>query len=196
MKWFGKKQEPSDEEPGRAEADQRAGEFIDPYHHRASIVEDGRVMLDASQVLENIAQAMERIDNDINTPVSIEEDVASLEELGSMTQLHMGSLLMSQVVNTAMRIMLARYPEDLVRTPIPADYDVRNAIPIELDDEEHDLAKKILDRRLSMTEDLDSTDIDEDLASVSWQDQLQVFIALFFMFGNRLGAIKYTTGIE
>jgi hypothetical protein len=186
-----------DEQPGQSEEGWRlASEFLDQYHHRASVVENGQVMFDGGQILENITQAMERIDLDINTEISIEEDVASVTELSSMTKLGMGSLLMCHVVNTAMQIMLARYPEDLVRTPIPTDYDLRKIIAIDVKDDEHDLAKKILARRLGMTKDLDSTDIDDDLAGVSWQDQLQVFVALFYMFGNRLGAIKYTTGIE
>jgi hypothetical protein len=62
------------------------------------------MMLDPSQVLENIGNAMERVDTDINMPISIEEDVAALGELMAMIQdLLMGPSLMVHVVNTAMR---------------------------------------------------------------------------------------------
>ena len=53
---------------------------------------------------------MERVDLDINTPISIEEDVVSVEELmGLIESMLMGPTLMVHIVNTGMRIMSARY---------------------------------------------------------------------------------------
>jgi hypothetical protein len=34
------------------------------------------------------------------------------------------------------------------------------------------------------------------MESLAWADQVQVFVALFYMFGSKVGAIKYRTGIE
>lgn len=38
------------------------------------------------------------------------------------------------VVNTAMRIMAARYPAEVVANPLPDVYDLRKIIPIPMDD--------------------------------------------------------------
>jgi hypothetical protein len=63
---------------------------------------------------------MERIDTDIDTPISIEEDVVTHDETGVLAQ-NMRPLLVVHVANAAMRIMSARYPEDLVRRLLPPD---------------------------------------------------------------------------
>ena len=148
------------------------------------------------KVLENIALAMERVDNDINTPVSIQEDVAPLDELLTVIQrLALGPSLVAHVVNTAMTIMSARYPAELVRRPLPPEYDLRKLVPLTLSDRLQELAKTIFNRRTAATGDLDEEDVSE-LDSLCAEDQLQVFVALFFMFGTKVGALKYTTGIE
>ena len=50
--------------------------MLNPYHQRASVSEDDRMLIEPGKVLANIALAMERVDTDISTPVSIEDDVA------------------------------------------------------------------------------------------------------------------------
>jgi hypothetical protein len=66
---------------------------------------------------------------------------------------------------------------------------------VPLSDRLQELAKEIFNRRTGGAGDLDEEDVPE-LDSLGWEDQLQVFIALFFMFGTKVGALKYTTGIE
>ncbi|MEO6083108.1 MAG: hypothetical protein ABIQ18_08375 [Umezawaea sp.] len=136
------------------------------------------------------------MDLDINTPISIEEDVVPLTELLTLIQtLALGPTLAVHVVNTAMRIMSVRYPEDLVRTPLPSQYDLRKIVPLTMSDREHAIAKALFNRRTASAVDFTEDDIAEDLAPLQANDQLQVFVALFFMYGNKIGAMKYTTGI-
>lgn len=60
-------------------------------------------------MLDNIALAMERVDNDIDTSVSNEEDVAAADEIQSMIESKLlGPALAVHVVNTVMQIMSAR----------------------------------------------------------------------------------------
>ncbi|MGW4116641.1 hypothetical protein ACWEFJ_37685 [Actinosynnema sp. NPDC004786] len=147
-------------------------------------------------MLDNIALAMERLDVDIETPISIEEDVVPLDELLVLIQsMAMGPTLAVHVVNTAMRIMSARYPKELVRSPLPPQYDLRKIVPVKMDDREHDTAKALFNRRTSASGDFTEDDVAQDLAPLPANDQLQVFVALFFMYGNKIGAMKYTTGI-
>jgi hypothetical protein len=153
------------------------------------------MLVEPGKVLANIALAMERVDTDINTSASIEEDVAHVDELMSMVQVGLGPALAVHVANTAMEIMSARYPADLVRRPLPAQFDLRKLLPITITDEPHEIAKAIFNRRTARTTELDETDVPET-GSLSTVDQLQVFMALFFMFGNKVGALKYATGIE
>jgi hypothetical protein len=119
MSWFGRRhRKPGDPEPGPEP--QAAGELLDQYHPRASISDGDQLLIVPGKVLENIAFAMERVDIDIDTAVSIEGDVAPVDELVSMVEnLRLGPTLAVHVANTAMRIMSARYPEELVRTPLP-----------------------------------------------------------------------------
>jgi hypothetical protein len=155
------------------------------------------MMLDPSQVLENIGNAMERVDTDINMPISIEEDVAALGELMAMIQdLLMGPSLMVHVVNTAMRIMSARYPADLATTPLPAEYDLRKIVPLTISDQQHEIAKTIFNRRTTSATDLTEDDVTAELEPLDLAAQLEIFVALFYMFGTKVGAMKYRTGIE
>ena len=176
-------------------AQQAVSEMLNPYHQRASISDGDRMLVEPGKVLANIALAMERVDTDINTPVSIEEDVAPVDELMSMVQVGLGPALAVHVANTAMEIISARYPADLVRRPLPAQFDLRRLLPITITEEPHEIAKAIFIRRTARTADLDETDVPET-GALSTADQLQVFMALFFMFGSKVGALKYATGIE
>lgn len=172
-------------------------EFLNRYHPRASISDGEKIMLDPAQVLENIAHAMQRVDLDINTPISIEEDVATLTELQAMVEsLMMGPTLAVHVVNTAMRIMAARYPAELVTNPLPAEYDLRKIFPLPLDDQSHDLAKQIFNRRTTAAADLTEDDLYDLYEKLDVPTQLQVFNALFYMYGTKIGALKHRTDIE
>jgi hypothetical protein len=193
MSRFGKRHgKPSEPDPGR----QAVGELLDQYHPRASISEGDQMLIQPGKVLANIAFAMERVDTDIDTPVSIEEDVAPVDELVTMVQnLRLGPTLAVHVVNTAMRIMSARYPAELARRPLTPEYDLRKVVPLTITDQQHEIAKTIFNRRTTSTADLAEDDVAE-LEPLGWADQVQVFVALFYMFGSKVGAMKYRTGIE
>lgn len=177
--------------------DRAVSELMDSHHHRASILDgDDRMIIQPGQVLENFALTMERLDNDIDTPVGV-SDAASFEEVLGMIQMGMGSFLAVHLVNTAMRIMSARYPEELVRRPLPEQYDLRKLVPVlTFTDEQHEAARQIFNQRTLSTVDLQAEDIDDVWERLSEEDQVQVVTALFFMFGNKVGAMKYRTGIK
>jgi hypothetical protein len=99
------------------------------------------------------------------------------------------------VANTAMHIMSARYPAELVRKPLPAGFDLRTLIPITMTDQPHEIARTIFNRRTARAADLDEADVPE-MEYLAAADQVQVFVALFFMFGKKVGALKYTTGTD
>ena len=126
------------------QAEQESKELFDQYHSRASMSDGDRLLVAPAKVLENVTLAMERVDLDINTPISIEEDVASVPELLTMIDtLRMGPTLAVHVVNTSMPIMNARYPAELVTAPLPPVYDLRQIVSVSLSDLEHDVAKSI-----------------------------------------------------
>jgi hypothetical protein len=183
--------------PADEEATQQAQELLDRDHHRASVIDGDRFLLDPGQVLDNITEAMERIDIDVDTAVAI-EDFASAEELWSIVQMGGAATLAVHVVNTAARITGARYPADLAFTPLPSHYDLRKLIDwVKLTDEQHDTACVIFNQRLASKKDFTEEDVREHLDKVEDDvAQLQVFNALFFIYGTRVGALKYRTGIE
>jgi hypothetical protein len=173
-----------------------AQEFMDPYHQRASIHEDGRMLVRPDKVFDNLADAMERMDLDINAMVAM-EDAADVDELLVMIEtLGMGPALAVHVVNTAMQIMAARYPAELVRRPLPPEYDLGKIVPVVIAERPHDTAKAIFNRRTASAGDLEPKDVADDLAELPVDDQILVITALFFMYGTKIGALKYTTGIE
>lgn len=149
------------------------------------------------KVLENIAISMERVDVDINTPISIEEDVASVDELMNLIQnLGMGPTLTVHVVNNALRIMEARYPSELVRRPLPPDYDLRKIAPLKLTDREHETARAIFNLRTTRSTDLTEADIASEFAHLDVPEQMTIFVAVYYMFGTKVGALKHRTGID
>lgn len=183
--------------PGDDPDVQAVSEFLDQHHPRASLHDGDKIVIDPGKVLENIAFAMERVDNDIDTPVSIEEDVAPVAELISMIQnLRMGPALVAHLVNTAMKITSVRYPAELVRAPFPPQYDLRKLLSVTFTDQEHQIAKTIFDRRSTSASDLTGADVAADLEPLDVAGQMQVFVALFFMFGTKVGEMKHRTGIE
>jgi len=196
MNWFGRKHRKSREPDPDPQAQQAVSELLDQYHSRASIIDGDRMIIAPGKVLENIAFAMERVDTDIDTPISIEEDVAPFDELVSLVQnLRMGPALSIHVANTAMRIMSARYPSELVRAPLPPKYDLRKLAPLSINDQQHEIAKTIFNRRTTSTADLTEDDVPE-LEFLDMGDQMQIFVALFYIFGTKVGAMKYRTGIQ
>ena len=110
------------------------------------------------------------------------------DELTTMIQrLQMGPLLAVHVVNTAMMIMSARYPEELARAPLPPEYDLRKLVPLSaITDQHYEIAKAIFNRRAASTADLTEEDLTE-LEPLNAADQTQVFVILFYMFGTKLG---------
>jgi hypothetical protein len=197
MRWFRRKPSGAGEPDFEKETQQSVSELLDRYHPRASISDGDHLLLEPGQVLENIAFAMERMDTDINTSVSIEEDVVAFDELATLVQsLRMGPLIAVHVVNTAMRIMSARYPMELVRAPLPERYDLRKLYPLNFSDREHETARTIFNQRAASPADLDEEDVAAALESLGSDGQIQVFVALVYMFGSKVGAMKYRTGIE
>jgi hypothetical protein len=108
----------------------------------------------------------------------------------------MGPTLAVQVVNTAMRIMSGRYPAELVRAPLPPQYDLRELHPLPISDQEHEIAKTVFNRRITGTADLTEDDIAAAMEPLDSKGEIEVFMALFLMFGGKVGAIKQVTGIE
>lgn len=173
-----------------------AQEFMDQDHPRAGVSDGGRIMLNPGKLLKNVTSAMERVDLDINTPVSIDDDVVGADELWALVEkMRMGPTLVVHVVNTAMRIMSARYPAELVQRPLPPEYDLRQLVQLEIDQPEHDVARAVFNRRTVSEVDLTESDIPE-VDELGMPEQAVVFMALFFMCGTKVGAMKQRTGIE
>lgn len=172
-------------------------ELLDQYHQRASIRDGDQILIAPRKVLDNIANAMERVDLDITTEISIEDDVVPTDELMNLVDnLAMGPTLAVHVVNNAMRVMTARYPQDLVRRPLPTHYDLRLLTPMVMDDQVHETARTIFNRRTTSAVDLTEDDVTADLAPLGAADQMTVFVALFCMCGTKVGAMKTATGID
>lgn len=196
MSWFNKK-------PGKPEvphpddqARQQASEFVDQYHRRASLRDGDRMIIQPGKVLDNITEAMERVDLDIDTEVSIEDDVVTADELMSLIQdLRLGPTLAVHVVNTAMRIMSARHPAELVHTPLPPEYDLRKILALDITDQQHTIAKTLFNQRTTSATDLTEQDIAGQLEPLTVPDQMELFVTLFYMYGTKVGAIKHRTGI-
>ncbi|HEX7309211.1 hypothetical protein [Lentzea sp.] len=180
-----------------AHLDREAQELLDPHHHRASAHLGDRLVVDPGQVLENVAMAMERLDLDIETPVSIEEDVATLEELVAMVD-HFGKgpALVAHTLNTAARVVNARYPAELVRHPLPPDCDLRRLFHADVDERSQDVARAVFNRRLAEPADVRDTEVAVDLDRLSPQQQIEVFMAVFFLYGTKIGALQNRTGIR
>ena len=154
------------------------------------------MIIQPGKVLDNITEAMERVDLDITTEVSIEEDVVAVDELMNLIQnLRLGPTLAVHVVNTAMRIMSARYPAELVRTPLPPEYDLRKILALNITDQQHNIAKTIFNQRTTSATDLTEEDVAGELEPLTVPDQMELFVTLFYMYGTKVGAIKHRTGI-
>jgi hypothetical protein len=196
MSWFTKKPGKPTEPNLGDQARQQASEFVDHYHRRASLRDGDRIIIQPGKVLDNITEAMERVDLDINTEVSIEDDVVTADELMSLIQdLRLGPTLAVHVVNTAMRIMSARYPAELVHTPLPPEYDLRTILALDITDQQHTLAKTLFNQRTTSATDLTEQDVAGQLEPLTVPDQMELFVTLFYLYGTKLGAMKHHTGI-
>jgi hypothetical protein len=154
------------------------------------------MIIQPGKVLNNITEAMERVDLDINIEVSIEEDVVTADELMNLIQdLRLGPTLAAHVVNTAMQIMSARYPAELVHTPLPPEYDLRTILALNITDQQHTIAKTIFNQRTTSATDLTEEDIAGQLEPLTVPDQMELFVTLFYMYGTKIGAMKHRTGI-
>jgi hypothetical protein len=174
-------------------------EFMDRGHRRASIADGGRMMLDPGKVLTNIENTMRRIDADINTEVSVAEDLATEKELMVLIgDLMMGPTLITFLVNTGMDIMKAGgYPDDLVTNPLPDHYDLTALVSgMTVNERQHEIAKAIFNRRTTSTVDLTQDDVDGDLEPLDLPEKMEVFIILFWMWGTKIGAMKNVTGTD
>lgn len=194
MRWFGRKASNADyPDPG---AQQQVSEFFDREHPRSSLQDGDQIIVNPGQVLENITVTMERVDMDIDTPVSI-DDMVSIDELMVMVAaLHLGPALAVHVTNTAMKIMTARYPAELVRRPLPPEYDLRQLLgQLTISDQQHEIAKKIFNQRTVSDTDLAEADIAADLEPLDSAGQTAVFVALFYTYGTKVGAIQHRMGM-
>lgn len=180
-----------------AELGREAQELLDPHHHRASVHLGDRLVVDPAQVLENVAMAMERLDLDIGTPVSIEEDVATLDELVAMVDhFDKAPALLAHTLNTAARVMNARYPADLVRHPLPPDCDLRRLFHADVDERCQDVARAVFNQRLAEVADVRESQVAVDLDGLTSQQRIEVFMAVFFLYGTKVGALQNRTGIR
>ena len=184
MRWFGRKTgNAGDPDPG---AQQQISEFLDRDHPRSSLEDGDQIIVDPGQVLEKIAMTMERVDVDIDTPVSIDDMVSTDELMVLIGTLHLGPVLVVHVANTAIKIMSARYPAELVRRPLPPEYDLRKLLgQLTISDQQHEIAKKIFNQRSISTADLTEDDIAADLEPLGPAEQMAVFGTLFYMYGTQ-----------
>jgi len=60
-----------------------------------------------------------------------------------------------------MQITSAGYPADLVSRPLPAQFDLRNLIPLKMTDQPYEIAKMIFNRRAARAADLAEADVPE-----------------------------------
>lgn len=172
-------------------------EFLDPWHPRASVEGDrpGRVFVDPERVLDNITLALHRFDVDIDAPPAFEPDTVTVNELAVMLDdLDRAATLVARLVNIAVQLMAARYPEALVRFPLPDTYDLRDVDRLAIGDREHDLARTILNERLAMEVDLRPDDLVERLRPLGPGGQVHVLVALCRMYRHKLLALKHHTG--
>jgi len=58
------------------------------------------------------------------------------------------------------------------------------------------LARAIFNRRTASPADLTEDGVRTDLEPLDGGDQMAIFVALFYMYGTKVGAMKHRTGIE
>ncbi|WP_146174072.1 hypothetical protein [Saccharothrix carnea] len=172
-------------------------EFLDPWHPRASVETDRpeQVFVDPERVLDNITLALHRLDVDIDAPPAFEPDTVTVNELAVMLDdLDRTAALVARLVNIAVQLMAARYPEALVRFPLPETYDLRDVDRLTIGDREHRLARDILNERLGTDSDLHPDDLVDRLRPLGPGEQVHLLVALCRMYRHKLLALKHHTG--
>ncbi|GAA1302149.1 hypothetical protein GCM10009634_61190 [Saccharothrix xinjiangensis] len=172
-------------------------EFLDPWHPRASVEtgRPGQVFVDPERVLDNITLALHRLDVDIDSPPAFEPDTVTVNELSVMLDdLDRAAALVARLVNTAVQLMATRYPEELVRFPLPDTYDLCEADRLVIGAREHDLARDILNQRLGTEVDLHPDDLVERLRPLGPGEQVHLLVALCRMYRHKLVVLKRHTG--
>ncbi|MGM1064567.1 hypothetical protein [Saccharothrix sp. Mg75] len=172
-------------------------EFLDPWHPRAS-VESGspeRVLVDPERVLDNITLALHRLDVDIDAPPAFEPDTVTVNELVVMLDdVDRAAALVARLVNVAVQLMATRYPEELVRFPLPGNCDLRDVDRLAIGDREYDLAREILNQRLGTDVDLQPDNLVERLHALGPGEQVHLMVALCRMYRHKLLVLKLHTG--
>lgn len=74
--------------------------------------------------------------------------------------------------------------------------DLRQLTPMVMSEHVHDVAMTIFNRHTTRGVDLTEDDVADVLAPLDVPDQMTVFVALFCMYGTKVGAMKTATGIE
>ncbi|MFI9005983.1 hypothetical protein ACIGNX_01960 [Actinosynnema sp. NPDC053489] len=172
-------------------------EFLDPWHPRASVETggSGQVIVNPERVLDNITLALHRLDVDIDAPPAFEPDTVTVNELAVMIDdLDRAATLVTRLVNIAVQLMATRYPEALVRFPLPETYDLRDVDRLAIGDREHALARQILNHRLASDVDLEPDDVVELLRPLGPGEQVHLLVALCRMYRHKLLALKHHTG--
>lgn len=80
--------------------------------------------------------------------------------------------------------------------PLPQEYDLWKLQPLKIEDEQHEIAKTIFNRRTTSAADLTEGDVTAEPDELGPDGQMQVLVILFYMFGTKLGSLKHRTGIE
>ena len=169
-------------------------ELLDPYNERTTSVRDGRVVSAPGQILENLAQRMERIDLDPETPWAV-EDLVSEDELSVMfVQLPMGEMFVTETAWFARRI-LARWPAELVEHPIAEEARIGMFVDgVTVAEDDDVMARRILNRALVSRERVEAhPELDGDLHH---HKLVAIWMALVFWFGIKSGSLNQMCGPE
>ncbi|MGZ3145708.1 hypothetical protein ACVDFE_27685 [Lentzea chajnantorensis] len=66
----------------------------------------------------------------------------------------------------------------------------------EVDERSQDVARAVFNRRLAEPADVRETEVAVDLDGLTSQQQIEVFMAVFFLYGIKVGALQNRTGIR
>ena len=107
-----------------------------------------------------------------------------------------GGSASERALNTAARVMNARYPAELVRHPLPPDCDLRRLFHADVDERSQDVARAVFNQRLAQDADVRESQVAVDLDGLSSEQRIEVFMAVFFLYGTKIGALQNRTGIR
>ncbi|MFI6522601.1 hypothetical protein ACIBF1_44110 [Spirillospora sp. NPDC050679] len=168
---------------------------IPPPGQWSSFRSGDRIVVDVTQVFHSVEKAVDRQDRNLDAGISLEEDVASYDEVVAIVQnMMMGPSLAVHVVNSAHKLMLARYPAKLVCHPFEPQFAVAtDNMPVPFTAEQQEIAKTLFNRRISSERDLGPSDAPE-VEALDAAGQIQIFVILFAMTGDKLAMLKHFTG--